>query len=121
MSPITVSQGNSKKTVAGKHSKSAVHLLSSECSKQFETVHTAMNIATNKQLLLSIMVRYLNGKEIIESFVTAIPVASTTEEVITSTIVEQMKVNNLDINNLVEVSFDSASHISEAAARDYRC
>ena len=40
--------------------------------------------------MLSIMVRYLNGKEIIESFVTAVPVASTKAEVITSAIVEQM-------------------------------
>ena len=39
--------------------------------------------------MLSIMVRYLNGKEIIESFVSAVSVASTTAEVIASAIVEQ--------------------------------
>ena len=64
--------------------------------------------------MLSITVRYLNGKEIIESFVTAVSVASTTAESITSAIVEQMKMNNLNITNLAAVSFDGASHISGA-------
>ena len=61
--------------------------------------------------MLSIMVRYLNSKQIIESFVAAVPVASTTAEVITSAIVEQMKINNLNITNLVAVSFDDADEI----------
>ena len=47
--------------------------------------------------MLRIMVRYLNGKEIIESFVIAVPVASKTAEVITSAIVEHMKINNLNL------------------------
>ena len=64
--------------------------------------------------MLSIMVRYLNGKDIIESFVTAVPVVSTTAEVTTSAILEQMKISNLNITNLVAVSFDGASHISGA-------
>ena len=36
---------------AEKHSKSAVHLLALEGSKQFGTVHAAMNIAANKQVI----------------------------------------------------------------------
>ena len=60
------------------------------------------------------MVRYLIDKEIIESFVTVVPVASTKAEVITSAIVKQMKINILNITNLVAVSFDDASNMSAA-------
>ena len=62
--------------------------------------------------MLSIRVRYLNGKAIIESFVTAVPVASTTAEVITSAIVEQMKIKDFNETNLVAVSFDVAPNMS---------
>ena len=62
--------------------------------------------------MLIIMVRHLNGKDVIESFVSAVPAASTTAEVITSAIVKQTKINNLDISNLVSVTFDGASNMS---------
>ena len=68
--------------------------------------------------MLSIMVSYQNDKEIIESFVAAVPVASTAAEVVTSAIVEQMKINNLYNTNLAAVAFAGASNMSGTHAAE---
>ena len=63
--------------------------------------------------MLSICCRYLReGGEVVERFVSVVPVVSTTAECIHAKLIEEMGRHNLDPSKIVAASFDGASNFS---------
>jgi len=68
----------------------------------------------NGREMLSICVRYLKCDQVVERFVSVVPVVSTTADSICNTLIDQMHKYGLDPKQLTAAAFDGASNFSGA-------